>query len=61
MPYRHRRVDPLPGWEQSGTDDDRVLEPWVFLVDADGTIIGSWDNIATHGELASALAALPAP
>lgn len=41
------------------TDDDRVLEPWLFLVDADGTVIGSWDNIATRAEVEAALEALP--
>lgn len=58
--FEGRELNPAAD-EWIGTDDDRVLEPWVFLVDADGTIIGSWDNIATRGELASALEALPAP
>lgn len=43
------------------TDDGRVLEPWLFLVDADGTILESWDNIAPEDEVTAALEALPAP
>jgi hypothetical protein len=43
-----------------GTDDGRILEPWLFLVDADGTVIESWDNIATRDDVAAALEALPA-
>jgi hypothetical protein len=43
------------------TDDGRVLEPWLFLVDAEGMILESWDNIATRDEVAAALGALPAP
>jgi hypothetical protein len=43
------------------TDDGRVLEPWLFLVDDEGTILETWDNIATHDEVAAALEALPAP
>jgi hypothetical protein len=44
-----------------GTEDGRVLEPWVFLVDGAGTIVASWDNIATRDEIAAALEALPGP
>ena len=43
------------------TDDGRVLEPWLFLVDADGTILESWDNIAPEDEVRAALEGLPAP
>ncbi len=30
-------------------------EPWVFLVDATGTIVQRWDNVATEAELADAI------
>ena len=30
-------------------------EPWVFLVDASGTIVGRWDNVATEADLADAV------
>lgn len=33
-------------------------EPWVFLVDADGTIDARWDNIVERDELVTALEAL---
>jgi hypothetical protein len=41
--------------------DGRVLEPWLYLVDAEGIVVGSWDNIATRSEVEAALEALPAP
>lgn len=34
---------------------ERAAEPWVFLVDATGTIIARWDNVASVGELTAAL------
>ncbi len=39
---------------------DDLFEPWVFLVGADGKIIGRWDNVATRQEIEPALQALPA-
>lgn len=30
-------------------------EPWVFLVDATGTIVQRWDNVATEADLADAV------
>jgi len=35
-------------------------EPWVFLIDANGTIAARWDNILDVAELRAALAHLPA-
>jgi hypothetical protein len=58
--FEDRQVNPAAAaWIQ--TDDGRILEPWLFLVDADGTIIESWDNLAPRDEVAAALEALPAP
>jgi len=34
-------------------------EPWVFLVDGDGTILDRWDNVLDLDELRAALAELP--
>lgn len=36
-----------------------LLEPWVYLIDADGTIAARFDNVATKGELEPLLAKLP--
>ena len=36
---------------------DSILEPWVFLIGADGKISGRWDNVATRGEIEPALRA----
>ena len=58
--FEARDVNPAAAeWIQ--TDDGRILEPWLFLVDADGTILESWDNLAPRDEVAAALEALPAP
>jgi hypothetical protein len=35
-------------------------EPWVFLVDADGTIMARWDNVLDVAELRALLDQLPA-
>jgi len=40
--------------------DDGGNEPWVFLVDADGTIAARWDNVLDAEDLATRLQALPA-
>ena len=34
-------------------------EPWIFLVDADGTIIGRWDNVPDRAQIESMLQDLP--
>lgn len=39
--------------------DQDLLEPWVYLIDADGTIAERWDNVATRAEVESALEELP--
>ncbi|MEX0790957.1 MAG: hypothetical protein WD178_09305 [Actinomycetota bacterium] len=38
---------------------ESALEPWVFLIGADGKIAGRWDNVATKGEIEPVLKALP--
>jgi hypothetical protein len=38
---------------------DTAVEPWVFLIGADGRITGRWDNVATKGEIEPLLKALP--
>jgi hypothetical protein len=35
-----------------------IREPWTFLVDGTGRVVGSWDNIVTRTELDLALATL---
>lgn len=44
-------------WIQTETGGN---EPWVFLVDGDGTILDRWDNVLDLDELEDALDALPA-
>lgn len=41
-----------------GPDGD-YREPWVYLIGADGSIIGSWDTVATRDEIEPLLRALP--
>lgn len=36
-----------------------LLEPWVFLVGANGKIVARWDNVATAGEISPYLRKLP--
>lgn len=38
-----------------------AAEPWVFLVDAEGTITNRWDNVASTGELEAAIRLLLGP
>lgn len=38
--------------------EDSILEPWVFLIGADGKIAARWDNVATREEIEPLLAAL---
>lgn len=35
-------------------------EPWIFLIDATGTITDRWDNLVSEGDLRAAIAALAA-
>lgn len=39
--------------------DQDLLEPWVYLIDGDGTIAERWDNVATEAEVEAALKELP--
>ena len=34
-------------------------EPWIFLVDADGTIVGRWDNVPDGAQIEAMLQDLP--
>jgi hypothetical protein len=36
----------------------QVFEPWTYLIDAEGEIVGSWDNVATRDEVEGSLQAL---
>jgi hypothetical protein len=36
-----------------------LLEPWVFLVGADGRVAARWDNVATRQEIEPLLEDLP--
>lgn len=38
--------------------EETALEPWVFLIGADGKMAGRWDNVATKGEIEPGLKAL---
>jgi hypothetical protein len=38
---------------------DELLEPWVFLIGADGVIVERWDNVATEEEIEPLLRDLP--
>ncbi len=42
------------------TAEGDLREPWTFLIGADGRIAGSWDTVATRGEIEPLLKALPA-
>lgn len=39
---------------------NNLLEPWVFLIGADGKVSARWDNVATRSEVEPALKALQA-
>jgi len=39
--------------------EDSLLEPWVFLVGADGRVAARWDNVATRQEIEPLLEDLP--
>jgi len=39
--------------------EDSLLEPWVFLVGADGRVAARWDNVATRQEIEPLLQDLP--
>jgi hypothetical protein len=43
-------------WIYRGRD---LLEPWIFLIGADGRIIERWDNVATRAEIEPFLEDLP--
>lgn len=42
-------------WIWPDEEGDDIHEPWVFLVDADGTIVERWDNVATDAEMQAAV------
>ena len=39
--------------------NDDLLEPWVYLIDAEGRIAQRWDNVATRAEIEPVLKELP--
>lgn len=39
--------------------EDNLMEPWVFLIGADGRIAARWDNVATRAEIEPFLRDLP--
>lgn len=39
--------------------NDDLLEPWVYLIDANGVIAARWDNVATRAEIEPLLEKLP--
>jgi hypothetical protein len=39
--------------------ENELLEPWVYLIGADGRIEARWDNVATRQEIEPLLRALP--
>jgi len=39
--------------------DDNLMEPWVFLIGADGKIVARWDNVSTKAEIEPYLQQLP--
>jgi hypothetical protein len=43
-------------WIQTETGGN---EPWVFLIDGDGTVLDRWDNVLDLAELEAALESLP--
>ena len=43
-------------WIYKGGD---LLEPWLFLIGADGKIVARWDNVATRAEIEPFLEDLP--
>lgn len=56
--FDEQRLNPAAAeWIQTETGGH---EPWVFLVDADGTITHRWDNVLDVTELRAALDALDA-
>ncbi len=55
--FEEERLNPAAAaWIQTESDG---REPWVFLVDATGTVIARWDNVIDPDELDAALSALP--
>ena len=44
-------------WLTDRADD--FHQPWIFLIDRDGRIIGSWDTVVTRAEIEPMLEALP--
>ncbi|MGH2686501.1 MAG: TlpA family protein disulfide reductase, partial [Actinomycetota bacterium] len=39
--------------------EDKLQEPWVFLIDSDGRVVERWDNVATRQEIEPLLRELP--
>jgi len=55
--FEAQRLNPAAAvWIQTETGGN---EPWVFLVDATGTVVARWDNVVDPAELEASLSALP--
>jgi hypothetical protein len=55
--FEQQRLNPAAAvWIQTETGGN---EPWVFLIDATGTVTARWDNVVDPTELEAALSALP--
>jgi len=55
--FEEQRLNPAAAtWIQTETGGN---EPWVFLVDATGTVVARWDNVVDPAELEAALSSLP--
>ncbi len=55
--FEAQRLSPAAAaWIQTATGGN---EPWVFLIDGDGTVLARWDNVVDPAELEAALSALP--
>jgi len=55
--FDQQRLNPAAAvWIQTETGGN---EPWVFLIDATGTVAARWDNVLDPAELEAALSALP--
>jgi hypothetical protein len=55
--FEAQRLNPAAAvWIQTPSGGN---EPWVFLIDASGTVIARWDNVIDPTALEAALSALP--
>lgn len=55
--FEAERVNPAAA-EWLTLSGGEIREPWTYLIDGTGRIVGSWDNVVARTELEEALAAL---